>query len=73
MKSTFIKTSRGLINLNNVTVIEKVDGQGSMKYGIRFGLMSHGSTISAIYESYATKEDRDGVYEELFNVFGYKL
>lgn len=70
MKSAFIKTSRGLINLNNVTIIEKVDGQGSMKYGIRFGLHMQ---QTAIYESYATKEDRDGVYEELFNVFGYKL
>lgn len=70
MKSTFIKTSRGLINLNNVTVIEKVDCQGSMKYGIRFGLHMQ---QTAIYESYATKEDRDGVYEELFNIFGYKL
>lgn len=70
MKSTFIKTSRGLINLNNVTVIEKVDGQDSMKYGIRFGLHMQ---QTAIYESYVTKEDRDGVYEELFNVFGYKL
>ena len=67
MKPSFIKTSKGLINLNNVTIIEKVDGQGSMKYGIRFGLLPH---TSAIYVSYETEKERNGVYEELFNVFG---
>ena len=70
MKPILIKTSRGLINLNNVTVIEKVNGQGSMKYGIRFGLLPH---TSAVYESYETKYERDSVYEELFNILGYKL
>ena len=70
MKPTLIKTSKCLINLNNVTVVEKVDGQGSMKYGIRFGLLPH---TSAIYESYETKAERDNVYEELFNILGYKL
>lgn len=66
MKPAFIKTSRGLINLNNVTVIEKVDGQGSMKYGIRFALHMQ---REAIYVSYETEKERDGVYEELFNIF----
>lgn len=70
MKPTLIKTSRGLINLNNVTVIEKVDGYDTMKYSIRFALRMQ---QTAIYESYETKEERDGVYEELFNIFGYKL
>lgn len=73
MKPIFIKTSRGLINLNNVLTIEKTNGQGSMKYAIRFGLMSHSGTAVAIYESYDTEADRDGVYNELFNIFGYKL
>ena len=67
MKPKLIKTSRGLINLNNVTIIEKVDGQGSMKYGIRFGYIDN---KSAIYESYNTEEERDAVYDELFYVFG---
>lgn len=70
MKPSFIKTSRGLINLNNVTVIEKVDGQGSMKYGIRFGLHMQ---QSGIYESYDTEMERDEVYDELFYLFGLKL
>lgn len=73
MKPTFIKTSRGLINLNNVLTIEKTNGQGSMKYGIRFGLLSHSGAAVAVYESYNTEADRDGVYEELFTAFGYKL
>ena len=69
MKPALIKTSKGLINLNNVTVIEKVNGYEYMKYGIRFGLLPH---TSAIYESYETEKERDSVYEELFNIFGYK-
>lgn len=70
MKPALIKTSKGLINLNNVTVIEKVDGHEYMKYSIRFRLQPH---TSAIYASYETKAERDGVYEELFNTLGYKL
>lgn len=70
MKPVLIKTSKGLINLNHVKVIEKVDGQGSMKYSIRFALMPQ---TSAIYESYDTEKERDAAYEELFNIFGYKL
>ena len=70
MKPAFIKTSRGLINLNNVTVIEKVNAHEYMKYGIRFGLLPH---TSAIYESYGTEKERDSVYEELFNTLGYRL
>lgn len=70
MKPTLIKTSKGLINLNNVTIIEKVDGQGSMKYGIRFGLLPH---TSAVYESYETEYERNSVYEDLFNILGYNL
>lgn len=70
MKPALIKTSKGLINLNNVTVIEKVTGQGSMKYGIRFALYMQ---QSAIYESYDTEIERDDAYEELFSAFGYKL
>lgn len=70
MKPSLIKTSKGLINLNNVTTIEKIDGQGSMKYGIRFGLLPH---TGSIYESYETEKERDAAYEGLFNIFGYKL
>lgn len=70
MKPTLIKTSIGLINLNNVTAIEKVDGQGSMKYGIRFALYMQ---QSAIYESYETEEERDDIYNELFDIFGINL
>lgn len=70
MKPTLIKTSRGLINLNNVTAIEKVDAYDYMKYSIRFALHMQ---REAIYVSYKTKVERDGVYEELFNLFGYKL
>lgn len=73
MKPTFIKTSRGLINLNNVLTIEKTNGQGSMKYGIRFGLMSHGGAAVAVYESYDTEMERDAVYYGLFNAFGLDL
>lgn len=71
MKPALIKTSRGLINLNNVTDIKKIDDQRN--YGIRFGLLAKTYSISAIYEFYETKEERDGIYEELFNIFGYKL
>lgn len=70
MKPVLIKTSRGLINLNNVTIIEKTDGQGSMKYGIRFGYIYN---KSAIYESYDTEVERDEIYDELFYLFGHKL
>ena len=70
MKPVLIKTSRGLINLNNVTAIEKVNGQGSMKYGIRFALYMQ---QSAIYESYETEMERDAVYYGLFHTFGIDL
>ena len=70
MEPAIIKTSRGLINLNNVTVIEKVDGYDSMKYSIRFALHMQ---QSAIYESYDTEEERNAVYDKLFYEFGYDL
>ena len=70
MKPTLIKTSKGLINLNNVITIEKVNGQGSMKWGIRFGFIQN---VSALYESYDTEFERDTAYENIFEAFGVKI
>ena len=70
MKPTLIKTTKGLINLNHVKVIEKVNDYDLMKYCIRFALVAQ---TCAIYEYYETEKERDAVYEELFNIFGYKL
>ena len=70
MKPTLIKTSRGLINLNNVIAIEKVNGHGSMKWGIRFGFIQ---STTAIYVSYDTEFERDTVYDNIFEVFGTEI
>ena len=50
--------------------IEKVNGQGSMKWGIRFGFIQN---VSALYESYDTEFERDTAYENIFEAFGVKI